>query len=259
MEEIKKFSPEVCAALNYYVYRLVDPRNGQTFYVGKGRNNRVFAHTECALANYNDVDYSPDVDDEENLKYRTIREIKDAGLEVLYIIQKYGLEERDAFFIESVLIDIYSIERKLTNKIKGFKIKGFESEPGNALTLQRDLAAEEYIDSPQNPKYMIIKVKDYWLNQRNNDRYECTRSAWRLNLNQARKYPYVLSVTNGIVKEVYKVNEWYNCNGNSGRIEFIGQVAEPSVRAIFINKKIPEKYRKPGQQSPCLYCKVERE
>ena len=25
--EIKKFSPEVCKALKFYVYRLVDPRN----------------------------------------------------------------------------------------------------------------------------------------------------------------------------------------------------------------------------------------
>lgn len=31
MEELNKFSPEVCAELKYYVYRLVDPRNGQTF------------------------------------------------------------------------------------------------------------------------------------------------------------------------------------------------------------------------------------
>lgn len=253
MEEIKKFSPEVCAALNYYVYRLVDPRNGQTFYVGKGKNNRVFAHAECALANYHDVDYSPDLDDEENLKYRTIREIKDAGLEVIYIIQKYGLSERDALVIESALIDAYSI-RKLTNKINGFS----SSEPGNALTLQRDLSAEEYVESPQNPQYMIIKVRDYWLNQRDNDRYECTRSAWRLNIDQARKYPYVLSVTNGIVKEVYKVEDWYYCNGNSGRIEFTGQVAERSIRDLFVNKKIPEKYRKPGQASPCLYCKVDK-
>lgn len=41
MEELNKFSPEVCDELKYYVYRLVDPRNGQTFYVGKGKNNRV--------------------------------------------------------------------------------------------------------------------------------------------------------------------------------------------------------------------------
>ena len=36
-----KFSDTVCRELGNYVYRLVDPRNGETFYVGKGVNNRV--------------------------------------------------------------------------------------------------------------------------------------------------------------------------------------------------------------------------
>ncbi len=253
MEELKAFSPEVCAEINYYVYRLVDPRNGQTFYVGKGKNNRVFAHAECALSNYSDVDYDPEDDTDDNLKYKTIRAIKDAGLEVIYIIQKYGLDkEEDALKIESVLIDVYSIERKLTNIIKGFN----SSEPCNAITLQRDLAAEEYEDSVNNPKYIIIKVKDYWLDQRK-DRYDCTRSAWIIDPNKAQKYPYVLSVTGGIVREVYKVKEWHYCEGGNGRAEFTGEIAEPAVQKIFKNKKIPAKYRKIGSVNPVLYGKPE--
>ena len=248
MNEITGFSPEVCEELGYYVYRLVDPRNGQTFYVGKGKNNRVFAHAKCELARHNDVDYDPEVDDDGNLKYKTIREIKDAGLDVIYIIQKYGLSNREALVIESALIDAYSIEQ-LANKIKGFST----SEPTNALTLQRDLAAEEYIDDPNNPKYMIIKVKDYWLNQRK-DRYECTRYAWRVKRENAKKYPYVLSVTRGIVREVYKVDEWHESD-IEGRSEFVGHIAEDEVRNIFINKKIPEAYRKKGMAGSFVYCK----
>ena len=48
MEEIKAFSNEVCAELGYYVYRLVDPRNCQTFYVGKGKIIE-FLHTQNVL------------------------------------------------------------------------------------------------------------------------------------------------------------------------------------------------------------------
>ena len=33
------FTPEVQERLGYYVYRLIDPRNGETFYVGKGKGN----------------------------------------------------------------------------------------------------------------------------------------------------------------------------------------------------------------------------
>ena len=35
--------------LGYYVYALVDPRDGKIFYVGKGHDDRVFAHARAAL------------------------------------------------------------------------------------------------------------------------------------------------------------------------------------------------------------------
>lgn len=255
MESISSFSPEVCEQLKYYVYRLVDPRNGQTFYVGKGQGNRVFAHVNEALKANAAISESSDgkKENEENLKYKTIREIENCGLHVIHIIQTYGLDEKTALIIESALIDVYSL-KQLTNKNKGFD----SIEPQNALTLQRDLCAPEYEDSPDNPKYMIIKVKNYWLSQRA-DRYETTRSAWKLDINKVAKYPYVLSVTGGIVKEVYKVSEWHNADSSrNGRIEFTGTVAEDDVRNIFINKKTPEKYRKKGQANPCLFCKPDK-
>ena len=249
---MERFSDEVCKELKYYVYRLVDPRNGQTFYVGKGKNNRVFAHVKCAIKKGINEEYNLEEDDDDiGLKYKTIKDITDAGLEVINIIEKYGLDEADALKIESVLINTYSIHRTLTNKIKGFH----SSTPENAITLEQRLSAKEYIDDISNPKYIIIKVNDFWLGQRN-DRYETTRSAWKLKLSEAQKYPYVLSVSNGVVKEVYKVNEWHYCDNRPGRIEFTGEVASSNIRNIFINKKIPEKYRKKGQASPCLYCKI---
>ena len=64
MENIEKFSNEVCKELKYYVYRLIDPRNGNTFYVGKGKNNRVFAHAKGVLDNYEGENYNDNEDDE---------------------------------------------------------------------------------------------------------------------------------------------------------------------------------------------------
>jgi len=37
----QKFTTEVIDKMKFYVYRLIDPRNGETFYVGKGKGNRV--------------------------------------------------------------------------------------------------------------------------------------------------------------------------------------------------------------------------
>ena len=99
MDCVNKFSEEVCQELKYYVYRLVDPINGQTFYIGKGKNNRVFAHVNCALKNFDGENYISEEDDEDSLKLKRIREIKSAGLDVIHIIQKFGLTEDQAHLI----------------------------------------------------------------------------------------------------------------------------------------------------------------
>ena len=68
-----RFSEKSLLSLgDYYVYGLVDPRNKQIFYIGKGTKNRVLEHEKESLG-------SPD---SEKLKLRTISEIKNAGLEV---------------------------------------------------------------------------------------------------------------------------------------------------------------------------------
>ena len=44
----KSFNKRERQALGRYVYRLIDPRNGETFYVGQGRDDRVFQHVREA-------------------------------------------------------------------------------------------------------------------------------------------------------------------------------------------------------------------
>ncbi|SMH47677.1 MULTISPECIES: hypothetical protein [Cyanophyceae] len=46
---LKKFSSEVIDQLNNYVYRLIDPRNGETFYVGRGVGNRLSQYRTKSL------------------------------------------------------------------------------------------------------------------------------------------------------------------------------------------------------------------
>lgn len=249
MDKIDKFSPEVCEELGYYVYRLVDPTNGQTFYVGKGKNNRVFAHMNNALKNYNGENYIEKDEEKVSLKSDIIAKIKDAGLEVIPIIQAYRLTSEEAFKIEKVLIEVYSLG-KLANIVGG---QG-DFSCANAITLKKEFSKKEYVDSPSNPKYIIIKTTDLAISERG-DRYEATRSAWVLDLERAKKCPYVLSVTNGVVKDVYKVNEWHKSADRDRRIEFTGEVAEENIRKIFLDKKLPEEYRLKGAANPARYCK----
>ena len=66
------FTPEVIEQLQYYVYRLIDPRNGQTFYVGKGKGNRLYAHVNDALKNYEGISYTDNEEDDVNLYFRNV-------------------------------------------------------------------------------------------------------------------------------------------------------------------------------------------
>ena len=97
--KINEFPSEVIKELGYYVYRLIDPRNGETFYVGKGKGNRIFEHLKKAIKNEEEL--------EEDLKYQRIREIENCGLNVIHIIHRHKLDEKTALHVEAALIDIF--------------------------------------------------------------------------------------------------------------------------------------------------------
>src|SRR5689334_3931106 len=93
-EEI--FPSEVIQQLKTYVYRLIDPRNGETFYVGKGQGNRVFSHIHEEVK-------GDDLGD----KLKRIREIHLAGFEVGHVIHRHGMNDETAMEVEAALIDAY--------------------------------------------------------------------------------------------------------------------------------------------------------
>ena len=102
---LTSFPPEISDRLKTYVYRLIDPRNGETFYVGKGKGDRVFAHIRANL----------DTNDP-NDKLKRIHEIRSSGFDVGHVIHRHGLDDKTAFEVEAALIDAYP---GLTNAVIG--------------------------------------------------------------------------------------------------------------------------------------------
>ena len=242
---MNKFPKESFVTLGYYVYRLIDPRNGKTFYIGKGKGNRVFDHVNDALKFSTPVDDNKFTEDEVSAKIKTIRDIRHAGLNVIHIIHRYGLTEKEAMEVEAALIDDYSVG--ITNIQSGYN-----ADRGiiDTQTLINKLSAEEFIE-PDNLDYVIIKTKISTI-ENNGSLYEATRRAWHLSLEKVKSYPYVLSTINGVVEEVYEVDNWYESE-EMNRVEFNGHVAPECVRSLFIDKKIPGIYRKKGSANPALY------
>lgn len=243
---IKCFSPEVCEKLDHYVYRLIDPRNGQTFYVGQGVGNRVFAHIKDELK------YA---DNEEKIseKIDQIRAIRASGLEVIHIIQRHGLSKKEADEVEAALIDAYP---GLKNIQGGYHSN--ERGVNSAEFLEYKYSLKEY-EEPNNIKYMIIKTSneryENYKNQKCSDYdaiYEATRKSWKVGKDRVDKIKYVLGVIDGIVREVFEVEKWQLAD-NGVRYEFIGHIASDEIRNIFKDKRIPEKYSKKGSANPIQY------
>src|SRR5580693_8194802 len=101
MATADRFPSEVAERLKWYVYRLIDPRNGETFYVGKGRGDRIFQHAKNALTP------GDDDDDGADLKLQRIKEIKSTGLDVGHVVHRHNMDESTAYQIEAAVIDAF--------------------------------------------------------------------------------------------------------------------------------------------------------
>jgi hypothetical protein len=92
--------------LKYYVYALIDPRDGSTFYVGKGKGNRIDAH---------ELEASKGKPGEKCDRIRNI--ISDGCCVEKTILRRFALEQ-DAYDYERDFIDQIGLEN-LTNIIPG--------------------------------------------------------------------------------------------------------------------------------------------
>lgn len=90
----------------YYIYHLIDPRSGATFYVGKGKGSRVSAHEAEAKRGV------------ESDKCNLIREIWRHGLQVERVITKRFKDEARAYAAEAEEIRRIGLDN-LTNQCRG--------------------------------------------------------------------------------------------------------------------------------------------
>ena len=81
----------------FYVYELIDPRVNLPFYVGKGKDDRVYFHLSEKTRAKSDNER----------KFNKIQKIRKEGYEPEVKIVEYFENENDAYFYEEVLIKKY--------------------------------------------------------------------------------------------------------------------------------------------------------
>lgn len=237
------FESSVVEKLEAYVYALIDPRTDRPFYIGKGRDNRVFAHVACALE-------SPSASD----KYDKILEIVNSGMEVGHLILRHGMDDRAAFQVESALIDFCAaINLPISNIVLGHDANAFGVMTSDEIVRKYKAPALSKIDEG----FVLINInKTYKRAKGQKSYYEATKESWAINKSRIPTLKYALSEYRGFIVEVFKIERWYSVETHDRtgkprtRWGFEGIIAEPEVRARYFNKSVRKQL---GAANPIRY------
>lgn len=211
---MEQFTQKIADELKSYVYALIDPRNSQIFYIGKGQGNRVFQHAADALDRPEKTD-----------KLELIREILASKgpdgqpLKVKHYIIRHHLSENEALDIESVLIDIFTysaFSNHTIGSLTNIQAGTHQSCYGIATTdeICRIYGADP-IDLQQladelKLNFMTININGSYRAEDEEDAiYEATRKSWCVGDQSANKVDYAIAQYHGfIVGAFYCRNCW---------------------------------------------------
>lgn len=250
-----KFSANIIRSLKYYVYLYTHPINGEIFYIGKGKGNRVFAHLE---------------DLKESKKVQYIRELKKQGLVPKIEILVHGLEDEvTALRVESSVIDLLGIQN-LTNLQAGYKSATF----GRMTLDQINAAYDKRKIEITEPSILIRISQAFRYSMDAMELYDYTRGQWRLNPERARLTQYGFAIYEGIIQEVYEIVDWFEAGSTfsvrqnnehidrgaldrqKGRFEFVGNLAPDNLRKKYRYKSV-DHYFKKGNSNPIMYLNLD--
>lgn len=235
------FPADVARKLKTYVYRLIDPRNSETFYVGKGQGNRVFSHSRAEQG----------LDGEEfDNKVKRIREIRLAGFEVAHVIHRHGMDEWTALEVEAALIDAYP---GLTNSAGGSGSPDYGAM--HAKEIIRRYAAEPAVFKH---RALLISVNR---SAAETSLYEATRYAWKISRSKAMQAEVILATLQGLIVGAFVADDWLDATtanfpgriDSPGRLGFVGREAPDEIKRLYVQKRVPDEYRKRGAVNPIKY------
>lgn len=190
------FTDHVSKNLASYVYRLIDPRDKQTFYVGKGRGDRVFRHAfEAQLG-------SEDDDNIMSPKLDRIRDIHRAGLDVEYVIHRHGMDDKMAYQVEAALIDAFP---DLHNAVRGHHASIYGIATVEQL-LQRYNLPELVLG--REHRILAITINKLQGGRDEKKIFDLVRYCWPLRQKRAEMVDYVLAVERGVIVGVFKPLHW---------------------------------------------------
>ncbi len=240
------FDEITSSKLGYYVYALLNPITGKVFYIGKGISNRVFTHVE-EVQNLKKIPNS--------IKQSEINEILKLNKKIEHYIIRHGLTEKEAFLLESVLIDYNNtLINKLTNIVSGHESAFWGIKSTDELIRQYNAPKLDELTDPVviiniNKKYKDTKLKSISI-------YDATKQAWKISSSRIKNIKYALAEFQGIIIGVYEIKNWYEIfteeNKTKARKGFDGFEAPKEIKEKYFHKSIAH-HKKQGAANPIRF------
>lgn len=247
----KGFPHEVKKALDNYVYAYYepDPDKQVPFYIGRGKDNRVFDHLK---------------DPNKSEKADKINELKKLGKMPVIKILRHSLTQDQAKVVEAVAIDLLGVDN-LTNKVKGSGSREFGTTTPEELCRRYNPEEVEIKE-----KAILITInKAYYPSISPRELYEYTRSSWKLGEVNKKLVEYAFSMYKSTILEVYKIKGWFRGGEIFGggdenhereendRWEFVGKIAPIDIREKYVGKVLAKTQRTQwGAQNPIRYLNI---
>jgi uncharacterized protein len=249
LNPVRQFSQAVVEGLGYYVYRYIDPRNEETFYVGKGQGNRVFSHLSEA-----------EDERKSSRKVERIRAIWSAGKEVKQIIHRHQFrDEQECAEAEACLIDVFP---EALNEIDGLR-----SRSAGATTISGAISMYDAPIADVDFPAVLIKINREWAKNVMPTRmseidhgklYQGTRAAWAIDPKKRRHVHHAISVAFGLVREVYRISVWkpatIDAQGNALRNpdRWLFEGSPDHTKRHLVGKSVAH-LQNPGAQNPIAW------
>ena len=91
--------------------------------------------------------------------------------------------------------------------------------------------------------------------------YEAVRYAWKINKSKAEQAEVILATVRGEIVGAFIARRWLEATaenfpgreGVAGRYGFDGKEAPDEIKALYVGKRVPDEYRKPGAANPIKY------
>ncbi|MDI6791373.1 MAG: hypothetical protein QME81_00700 [bacterium] len=186
-------------------------------------------------------------------KIKRIREIHRADLEVVLVIHRHGMDDETALEVEAALIDAYP---GLTNVVGGAGSNDY------GVMHVKEIISLYHAEPAvfQQHKALLLNVNR---SAAETSLYEATRYAWVINKDKdkAKQAEVILAIQQGRIIGAFIADDWLEATAANfpgrddipGRFGFVGQEAPAAISRLYVGKRVPDEYLKPGAANPVRY------